>query len=406
MAKPKRHILLGALATFLLSLACNAPHKNPLDPQNSTVQWATLGGTVQSRTTPALFLQDVQVVWNSSLVTHTGADGRYVFEKISSRDGWLHFSKAGFIADSIRVEWKNRDIVEVDMSLRPEPILSGRVSTQRPPPSPIAGVKVTWQPGQQYTFTDQSGFYLFEQPVQRDGLLIFEKDGYRTIEIDIEWPENEPVVQDAFLNANPVLNGFSLCCVTINHYGRDQTFTMETKAQLLDSEGDIDSVYIICDPLNIKAALEYNVLDKLFERTFSALDLGLFSMQNVAGHDFNLHIVDRYGYTFQLGRERIARVITDEIEIESPTNSEEVGKTVTLKWRQFDPRFTFSYHIQIYTDDDFAPELVWEAQSIPPDTSSVVAELNMAAEYLWEIWCVDEFNNRSRSKPAAFKVVE
>lgn len=325
MAKSRRHIWLGAVALFFLSLTCNAPHKNPLDPLNPNAEWATL---------------------------------------------------------------------------------SGRVVTQRPPPSPLADVKVTWQPGQQYTFTNATGFYMFNHPLQQDGLLVFEKNGYRTIEIAIDWPENESVVQDAFLNSNPVLNGFTLCCVTINHYGRDQTFTMEVKAQLLDSEGDIDSVFITCDPLAIKAALEYDVLDKLFERTFSALDLGLSSMQNVAGHDFTLHIVDRYGYTFQLGRERIARVIADEVEIESPNNSEEVSKTVTLKWHKFDPRFTFSYHIQIYTDDDFAPELVWEVQSIPPDTNSIVAELKVAAEYLWEIWCVDEFNNRSRSKPAAFKVVE
>ena len=208
------------------------------------------------------------------------------------------------------------------------------------------------------------------------------------------------------MNENPKLEEFVLYSVVKNYYEpRDPTFEMITRAGIKDAEGDIDSVYIECQPLDIKAYLEYDILEKVFERTFTVIDLGLSSLREVVGYDFELKVVDGFGDTFLLGQERVVRVIPDEIAIDSPKNSEEVANKVVLKWFYFNPGFNFTYHIKIHTDDDITPELVWEKVNIPADSISFTVEKWLkATDYLWEIWCVDEFNNRSRSKPGSFQV--
>ena len=177
-------------------------------------------------------------------------------------------------------------------------------------------------------------------------------------------------------------------------------------ARLVDAEGDISSVYIECAALDIKGDLDYNVLDKVFEQTFLKSELGLESLRQVVGYDFDLVVVDKFGYKFILGQERVARVISDVIELVSPNNSETVDQDVTLKWLHFDPGFEFSFHAKVRTDDDFAPELIWEQKGIVADTNSVVAHLPKGMDYIWEVWCVDKFNNQARSKQGSFKVSE
>ena len=405
MAKSKINICLGLVIFCVFFLRCDAPRKNPLDPQNTTVIRASLYGRVFSAAAPTIGLSDVVVVWKNNRLTTTDQNGLYTFGSIHPVSGWLYFSKAGFLPDSVYLEWKGRESVEQNMTLRREPSLSGRVQTLRVPPSPIPDVKVTWQPGQQYTYTNSDGYYFFDRPQQSDGLLTFEKEGYRTFDIPIEWPAGQDVTKNAFLNANPRLDDFDLFSVVKNYYEpRPPTDELVARASLGDTEGDIDSVYIECPSLNIKAYLEYNVLERVFERTFSNLDLELASLRQVVGYDFDLCVIDRFGYKFVLGQERIARIITDEIEIDSPNNSELVDHQVTLKWLHFDPGFNFTFHAKIHTDDDFTPELVWEKEGIAADTNSVIAHISKATDYVWEIWCVDEFDNRSRSKQGSFRV--
>ncbi|MBN1465356.1 hypothetical protein JXA02_06325 [candidate division KSB1 bacterium] len=288
----------------------------------------------------------------------------------------------------------------------PKPSLRGRVQTMRVPPVAIAGVKVTWQPGQQYTFTDEAGYYHFAGPLAADGLLIFEKESYRTAEIPVEWPAGASVTNDVFLNANPQLEDFSLYSIVTNYYEpRQPRHELVARAQLGDAEGDIDSVYIECAALAIKAHLQYDVLERVFERSFSASDLHLMSLRQVVGFDFNLCVIDRFGYRFNLGQERLARVITDEIVIDSPNNSELAPKNVILKWFHFDPGFKFTFDVKIHTDDDFTPDLIWERAGIAADADSVSAYVPLASDYVWEIWCVDEFANRARSKQGSFRVI-
>ena len=405
MAKPKRHIWLGICMFTIFLISCNAPHNNPLDPQNPNVTWASLHGTIQTNTAPAHYVSGAILRWRNQRATSSDDNGQYLFEKLNPQDGWLYFSKSGFLQDSMWIEWNGRTRIEQNITLRRNPRLSGRVQTERVPRQPIADVKVTWHPGQEYVYTDQAGYFIFENPFTGQGLLTFEKPGYRAVEYTVELPENKDASQDAFMNADPQLENFTLNTAVQNFYPpKDATYEMNAKAVLTDMEGDIDSVYIENSEFGIKAYLDYDVLEKVFERTFTERDLGLNSMREIVGVDLTLNVVDRSGFVFDVGQQHVVRLIRDEVELESPIDNDPVSKQVKLKWFYFDPEFNFTYLIRVYTNEEYSRELVWEQSMPPSDSTFVVAQLDRLTNYLWEVWCIDDYNNRSRSKPGSFRV--
>lgn len=408
MAKRKAHVrgwLIGLVSVFL-ALACEAPHNNPFDPQNPRSQRVTLTGTVSTFDSPKRPIAGALVLWPSqNRMTVSDADGRFQMPGLAPQSGHLFVQKEGFVTDSMWIDL-NSGLSSLDILLHALPVMTGRVMSARMPPVPLDEVKVTWLPGNQYTYTNSGGYYRFENPPIGAGALLFERTGYKTLSAQVEW-RGESMTQNVFMNAVPVVSGYQIYSIVENNYGPRRTYRMVVEALITDQENDIDSVYIACSALGIKEQLAYDVLSKKFHRSFSVLDLKLTSLNQVVGHDFTLHVVDQEGDDFALGNERVERVIADEIEIDSPINSQTVEKPFRVKWLPFAPGFPFTYSVEIYTDDDFTPDLVWQKEKIPADSleQTIIADLP-ATEYVWMIWCIDEFQNRSRSKPGSFKIVE
>ena len=477
-----------ALVICLLICSCDAPRKNPLDPQNPDTKIVTLEGVVQTFEDPRSPISGATVHWKrGDLIKETPATGQFAFNGIPPRDGWLIcqkpgrktdsvyiewngakaltrtftlrmapslsgrvtragqsdspianatvfwqneskytttdslgyysfqdlnredgllvFQKENYAADSVWISWENSDHLTQNMSLNTMPILQGKVQTSRVPPMPIVGAKVTWNPGNQYTFTDASGNFTFNNPVIEDGVLIIVAEGYKPDSTTISWQNQQLVTKNFFLNAKPQLDELAIYSTVEFDYGDRTTFKMIVESKISDQEGDIDSVYIKNDDLNIKASLNYDVLKRQFERTFSALDLGLNSIREAVGYDFEIIVVDQYNDTFILGTDRIERLILDEIPILNPINNELVQENFSVEWDFFNPEFSFTFTVEVYTNQDFTSDLVWRKTKIPADTSNVVVTKSLpAGEYFWWIWCVDQFNNKSRSKPGSFEI--
>ena len=405
--KTRNRVLLTVLAGVFWAASCNAPRTNPLDPNNPQSKLLTLSGVVESFESPRTPIADALVLWPSqNRMTVTDSGGRFAITGLSPQNGRLVVQKEGFVSDSMWIDLRTQ-ISSLQVLLHALPVLNGRVMSARVPPQPIAEVKVTWLPGDQYAFTDAGGYFTLENPRIAAGVLLFEKIGYKTAAVETEWRGVETVTHNLFLDAMPALHDYQIYSIVENNYGPRRTFQMAVEARVTDQENDIDSVYVACKALGIKEQLAYDILAKKFRRNFSVSDLKLTSLNQAVGHDFILHVVDQSGDDFALGSERVVRVIADEIEIGSPKNSESVEKPFAVNWLPFAPGFPFTYTVQIYTDDDFTPELAWQKPDIPADSLSIAVTANLPpSEYVWMIWCVDEFGNRSRSKPGSFKIVE
>jgi hypothetical protein len=113
--------LFSVVALF----SCNAPHLNPLDPNNSDYQFSTIDGYVVTAASSNQKLTGVKVTWiNQNIVTTTDANGYYKFEDVSKKEGTIVFEKEGYVKESVVVKFDNQISKSLDdVSLNAIPVL-------------------------------------------------------------------------------------------------------------------------------------------------------------------------------------------------------------------------------------------------------------------------------------------
>ncbi|NJD22190.1 MAG: carboxypeptidase-like regulatory domain-containing protein [Melioribacter sp.] len=284
--------------------------------------------------------------------------------------------------------------------------LNGFVKTQPAPQQAIAGVKVSWKSDNRTLETDANGFYKLENLPIVDGFLYFEKEGYSKDSIRINWQNRKSIdLGIKALNAIPKLDNLLIYTSVENRYQDDQKYTLFVQASISDVENDIDSVFVSCTAINFNQQLKYNSQTRVFELSYPyGSKNSVPSIDDAIGKNFEIIVKDKVGKNFSVGSSSIKRIIKQEILFELPANGITVGSKPVLKWNRFLPGFNFKYWVQIYTDDIIL-KLMWDKSNISKDDIELVTEINLPpGNYFWVIWCIDDFQNRTRSKPATFTV--
>jgi hypothetical protein len=97
-------------------------------------------------------------------------------------------------------------------------------------------------------------------------------------------------------------------------------------------------------------------------------------------------------------------VIRQEVVFISPSGNEVTSSQPDLTWQPYTPGFDFYLQLQIFTSE-IIPQLVWGRNQVSADSVSYTVDQELPpGEYFWVIWAVDDFGNRTRSKPASFRV--
>ena len=282
--------------------------------------------------------------------------------------------------------------------------LSGDIKTLSLPSEPIPGVTVLWRPENKTVETDGNGHFTFTGLLPQPGRLLVSKDGYLPDSIFVKKFNAHHAAAQFYLNARPVMDSLAVYSIVLNRYPALITSRIVLKCKITDRDNDIDSVYIQNRYLDMQKYLLFNVNERLYEKTWNLYDLDIRSVDEVVGHDFEIFVKDRFGHTILVGRDNVRRVIHQEVKFKSPSSYQSVSSTPRLEWDRFDPGFPFQFDVQVYTDE-ISPEKLWEQKGIPADSTGVNVDAVLPDnDYFWVIWCVDEFHNRSRSKPATFTV--
>lgn len=104
------------------ALSCNAPHTNPLDPENPDNEFCALKGKVQTETIPRQPIGGVDISWhNENIVVQTNSNGEYSLERLNKINGWLRFNKEGYLPDSHFIDWGNENLINVNKFLNSVP---------------------------------------------------------------------------------------------------------------------------------------------------------------------------------------------------------------------------------------------------------------------------------------------
>lgn len=403
-----RSLTFGFVALLLaLVVSCDAPRVNPLDPENPDYNFGQLDGYVYS--TPRSPAGAVKILWkNQNIVTETDATGYYKIEGIQRVDGKIYYEKTGMTKDSAFVTWGSSKSIRVDEKTLgfSSGVLEGTVWTVALPRKVIPGVNVLWKNKNTFTQTDASGKYSFKNLQYEKGYLVFEKPGYSKDSLYVEFDNNSSkTAPDQFLNAIPNLTTLKLFTTVENRYDY-QRIRLEVRAAISDDEGDIDSVFIKSTSLNFSRALFYNPTTRFYENSFVQTDLNLLALDEAIGKNFDVVVKDKLGKTFNIGSSNIKRIIKDVISVKNPANGVTTSSKPKLEWNRFQPGFSFTYALQIYSDE-ISPILIWSKENILSDAIEYSLETAIpAGNYFWVISCVDEFGDLSRSRPATFVITQ
>ncbi|MBZ0198230.1 MAG: hypothetical protein K8H86_00065 [Ignavibacteriaceae bacterium] len=282
--------------------------------------------------------------------------------------------------------------------------ITGTVKTISFPNVPLAGVRVYWHNDNVFVETTSVGKFTIDNIRPINGWLFFENDKFVTDSLYIKWDTQKKKEVAVFLNAKPVLDSLQFYSIVLNRFQYSQTTDLFISTIISDLDGvnDIDSVYIKNEELNFFKVLSYNVNTHFYEAKITLGELNLFSIDEVIGKNFEILVRDLQGRIFTAGSSNIKRIINQEIEIIAPANHQEVSSPIYLSWKRFTPGFSFKYFLQISTDNS-PPEIVWQTENISSDSISYKINQSLSpGEYFWTIWAIDEFSNRTRSKPATF----
>lgn len=282
--------------------------------------------------------------------------------------------------------------------------IDGAVLSESRTPVPLTGVTVEWLPTGTSVISDKNGKFSLSLIHPSNGWLVSQKNGYVADSLLIQWNSTREISVVRNLHALPVMDSCSVWSVVKNNYSGVE-YGLAAFVSVRD-EYDFDSVFLANSGLGIKKALE-KITSISFQGSFADYELPISSFNDIIGAQFSIIIKEQAGASYNVGSTSVARIIDQEIETISPKNQDTIPTaSPTLRWQRFLPGFRFSYRIEVYTNEP-DPKLQWSKSSFSSDSINVVVNPPLTVStasnsFYWVIWCMDGFNNRSRSKPASF----
>ncbi len=291
---------------------------------------------------------------------------------------------------------------------RPYCDIQGRVLTQSLPYKPLTNVHINFSGDEHWTLSDGQGHFALTNLKPLPGWIFFEKDGYHPDSQYVEWEGKKSKFVEAHLNALPVLDSLVFYSSIINRYPDVQILELFIKAWLWDNDNDVDSVFLKSNLLGVSLNLQFNATQKYFERSrISLQELNLQLPDELIGHPFDLQVIDRDSRKIVLAQAQIERIIRQEVNLKSPAGGETVNSRPTLRWEPIDLGYSFTYMVEIRTDE-VDPRLVWVKKGLTPQISQIQVDVMLPKtpinRYIWAIWIIDRFGNRARSKFKSFQV--
>ena len=400
-------VLSIIIIAFSIS-SCDAPRLNPLDPQSKDYKLGQLDGYVFSYPHDALPGARITLT-NQSISVETDSRGYYKIEGVKTIDGEIVIEKEGFTNDTIVVRWNNQKNIRMEESVLDYSIgqIDGTVRAAAPSLRALGGAKVFWKNQNILLTTDSQGYFKLTNVPFGNGWLYFEADGYSKDSMFVEFGNQREMIKhlnNIYLNSIPKLHDFKIYTSVENWYPDKRRYRMEVQVSISDDELDIDSVFLKCSELKFSKAIRYNSSSRYYEGSYIQSDLNLTSMEEAIGKTFYIVVKDANNKSFTIGSSNIKRIINDIIDLDSPVNSITVNSLPTLKWIRLRPGFKLHYWVQVYTND-VSPILMWDKDNVTEEEFQATVDTPLSTgDYFWVVWCVDDFGNKARSRPATFSI--
>lgn len=212
------------------------------------------------------------------------------------------------------------------------------------------------------------------------------------------------------LNGRPFFRSISVTTHHISSFSapNDSFFVLiNAAADDLDNRGDVRLVRYAIEAFNFTDTLfEANSQEKIFSSELRMSDLGISSLQQLAGKPFVFYVEDLPGAVFASNEVFITRIIEETPVGQAPLNAAISGQgPINFEWLPVSQPYSFTFDIEIRRINFSFFILVGEVKNIPPaDTTAAFGGDLIQGEYFWTLFITDEFGNRSRSLENPFIV--
>jgi len=280
--------------------------------------------------------------------------------------------------------------------------------------SGIAGAQLTIQPLGLGAVSDEDGFFAILNVPDGSYTITCSSAGFAEAQQPIETASGISITIE--LNALPVLSAASLKTRHISRFfPAEDEFYIDVELEGIDPEQPDSSLtaWYEIPSFSFVDTLRSTALSKdRFSSRLDAADIGIRSIRSLIGKPFNFFLRDPDGNVTNSEDKFIQRIIDLTPVPIQPIADDIVGVPFMLEWELVTQLVDFTYKVEIYEIQIDTTLLLVELDGFRPGTTGYTysqpndPELPEEKPLFWVLYVIDEFGNSSRSKPAAFSIIQ
>ncbi len=263
---------------------------------------------------------------------------------------------------------------------------------QSPSAEPIANVVVREENLQFSGITDQNGTLSWEYPSADSLVLISEKKGFFSDTTVIYAPQKNTGIT-IHLDAMPQISALKFTSYFENKYDLAST---SIYVQIHDEDGqeDIRHVLLSCPQFSFTDTLKAEIGEKY---------VGKARLDSISPHlrpaqlpelNFYLIVQDQENQQVKTGPLTIRRVITEDLQLQSPANGATLTDSVYFSWNPVQLDFHFTYNLSLLRQQDYQQI---DYKNIAEDQDHFIVKNLDGGYYLWHLEIEDELGNICQS---------
>ncbi len=292
--------------------------------------------------------------------------------------------------------------------------IRGQVFTYYPPFVGIPEVSLILLPENRLTNSNANGEFLFTGLKRGNYQLVATAKGL--LEDTLALTLKADTLVTFHLDALPV---FDTLKVTSHRVGRffppEDLLFLEFKATVNDPDGanDISTLLLqipalqVTDTIAPVQILNTRQVSGTINR--QATDFNISSIEALIGKPIYFIARDQPGGTTQSAPQFLFRVIPRIPTVISPAGLVSIpldSTRILFQWEPVQLEFPFTFEIEIYRLDLGVGTLVSRVTDIPETTTELyLTNPGTVGNYFWVLYIVDEFQNTSRSREGAFRII-
>jgi hypothetical protein len=271
----------------------------------------------------------------------------------------------------------------------------------------IKDAMLTLKPTNKATLSTAEGSFVFEGVAAGNYTLVCQASDFFSDSIELDLQGNRSV--NFKLDGIPYFEDISITTHHISSFSvPNDSFFVVIQASANDKDGrpDVQKVWYGIEAFDFADTLfEDNPQQKIFSAELNKKDLNINSIQQLAGKPFVLYVEDFPGQAAASEAQYITRIINRVPVGLSPLFTTINSFPFELTWEPVSLPYPFVYDIELKKINFTLISPAGSIKNIPPaDTTAVFNGALEAGEYIWELYIVDEFGNRSRSLENPFVV--